>query len=207
VLIYKKTARNAAVILALFAAAGCSQETTGSPNPDGNTTPPPLSSSGQADSQVKAPSVATPLNVSKFAQDPCLSLTQTQVQGFQGSTPGSRADSDKGVGCFWNLGANGSASTTVSFIPKVTNGLTNTYQQNAAKFFEHGYFEPVEVEGYPAAYNEVVDQRSSGQCSLTVGVSDQSIFTVFIQGRAGTDGCKAALNVGKEVLHTIQGGQ
>jgi hypothetical protein len=95
----------------------------------------------------------------------------------------------------------------VSFIPSITNGLTNVYQQNAANFYKNGYFVPVEVDGYPAAYNEIVDLRSDGHCGLTIGYSDQSIFAVLVQGRTGTDGCKAALNVAKAVLHTVQGGQ
>lgn len=201
---YTKCASSAGIILTVLAVAGCSKNAPVSPSVVTSTQSPPSSTVSK---QVVAPQVKNPLDASKFIADPCLSLTQSQQQQFEGTKSGMRSDSDNGVGCFWNFGANGSAITSVSFIPKVTDGLTHTYQQNAANFFDHGYFVPVDVDGYPAAYNELIDRRSGGQCGLTVGVSDQSIFAVLIQGRPNTDGCKAAMNVAKAVLQTIRGGQ
>ena len=205
-LIRKKLSLAAATALAALALAGCSQTTIGNANP---TTVAPSSATVSAPSQssAKAPAVKTPLNASKFVRDPCLTLTQAQQQQFEGTKPGTRTDSDSGVGCAWNLGANGSTGTGVNFVPSVTNGLTHLYEQNSAGFFKSGYFQPTEVEGYPAAYNEVADNRTGGQCGLSVGISDNIFFDVLIQGRTGTDGCKAALNVAKAVLHTVQGGQ
>jgi hypothetical protein len=206
VLIRKKLCLAAATALAALALAGCSQTTIGSANPT-TVAPPSATVSAPSQSSAKAPAVKTPLNASKFVRDPCLTLTQAQQQQFEGTKPGTRTDSDSGVGCAWNLGANGSTGTGVNFVPSVTNGLTHLYEQNSAGFFKSGYFQPIEVEGYPAAYNEVADNRTGGQCGLSVGISDNTYFDVLIQGRTGTDGCKAALNVAKAVLHTVQGGQ
>jgi hypothetical protein len=205
VLIRKKLTFAAATALAALALAGCSQTTAGSANP---TTVAPSSATGSAPSQssAKAPAVKTPLDASKFVGDPCLTLTQAQQQQFEGTEPGTRTDSDSGVGCAWNFGANGSTGTGVNFVPKVTNGLTRLYEQNSAGFFKKGYFQPAEVEGYPAVYNEVADNRPS-QCGLSVGISDTTYFDVLIQGRTGTDGCKSALTVATAVLHTILGAQ
>jgi hypothetical protein len=206
VLIRKKLTLAAATALAALALAGCAQTTTGSANP---TTVTPSSATGSAPSQssAKAPAVKTPLNASKFIEDPCLTLTQAQQQQFEGTKAGRRVDSAFGVGCSWNLGANESTGTSVNFIPTVTNGLTHLYEQNSAGFFKSGYFQPVEVEGYPAVYNDGTDNRPGGKCGLSVGISDTTYFDVLIQGRTGTDGCKAAVNVAKAVLQTIQGGQ
>jgi hypothetical protein len=95
----------------------------------------------------------------------------------------------------------------VSFFPKIPNGLSHIYQLNAANIYKSGYFTPLEVNGYPAAYADLVDGRSQGNCGLKVGVSDQSYFDVLIQGRDTDDVCKAAENVAKAVLTTIQAGQ
>jgi hypothetical protein len=206
VLIRKKLSLAAATALAALALAGCSQITTGSANP---TTVAPSSTTGSAPSQssAKAPAVKTPLNASKFVGDPCLTLTQAQQQQFEGTKPGRRVDGAYGVGCAWNFAGNGSTGTSVGFVATVTNGLTHLYEQNSAGFFKSGYFQPIEVEGYPAAYNDVADNRTGGQCGLSVGISDTTYFDVLIQARTGTDGCKDALTVAKAVLHTIQGGQ
>ena len=149
----------------------------------------------------------TPLNAAKFIADPCLTLTQTQVQGFEGSWPGEPAGTSVGVGCLWHFGANKLTGASVSFLPEITDGLTRIYRQNAADFYKDGYFSPLEIMGYPATYNEVADNRAGGQCGLTVGISDQSVFSVLVQGPAKTDGCKAAVNIAKAALQTIQGSQ
>jgi hypothetical protein len=189
VLIRKKLCLAAATALAALALAGCSQTTIGSANP---TTVAPSSATVSAPSQssAKAPAVKTPLNASKFVGDPCLTLTQAQQQQFEGTKPGRRVDGAYGVGCAWNFGANASTGTSVGFVTTVTNGLTHLYEQNSAGFFKSGYFQPIDVEGYPAAYNEVADNRTGGQCGLSVGISDNIFFDVLIQGRTGTDGCR-----------------
>jgi hypothetical protein len=151
--------------------------------------------------------VKNPLNATKFIANPCLTLTQDQIQQFAGSTSGERKDSNDGVGCLWHLGDDKLTGASVSFIPTVTNGLTQIYQQNAANFFKEGYFSPLDIDGYPAAYNEVADNRTHGRCGLTIGFSDQSIFSVLIQGHPNTDGCKAAVNIAQAALQTIQGSQ
>jgi hypothetical protein len=208
VLIKAKPAQAAIVALALFAVTGCSQETTGIAGPaTGETTLTPPAPSSTVGDQAKAPTVKKPLDASKFIADPCLVLTQTQIQTLEGSKPGTRTDSQNGPGCQWNFTSDGSAVTGVNFVPAVTDGLSQIYQQNAAKFFKDGYFEPVEIEGYPAAYNSLVEDRASGNCGLAVGISDQILFGVLVQWRPGQEACKGALNVAKEVLHTIQGSQ
>jgi hypothetical protein len=95
----------------------------------------------------------------------------------------------------------------VAFYPGFQNGLGHFYEQNAANFFTKGYFEPLEIDGYPAAYHDIIDLRSKGNCSLAVGVSDKSTYNVLIQWQPGNDACKAAENVAKAVLTTIQKGQ
>jgi hypothetical protein len=156
---------------------------------------------------VKAPTVKHPLDDSKFVADPCATLNQSQLQYFGVSGEGRRSEDSNGVGCLWSFGATGKTSVGVSFVPQVKTGLSNTYQLNAAGVYKNGYFDPIEVDGYPAVYNFVGDLRPQGSCDLDVGISDQAFFGVHVLGQPGTDGCKAALSVAKAALQTIQGGQ
>jgi hypothetical protein len=208
VFIRSKRARVTAVALALLVLAGCSEETPGTAGPSvsGSTTDQPTSSTSKG-SQAEAPAVKNPLHATKFVANPCLAVSPDQLQQFKTSKLGERYDSGDGVACIWQLGTDGMTTGSVSFFPTITNGLTQVYKQNATNFFKDGYFSPLEVDGYPAAYNEVADNRDGGQCNLSVGISDQSIFSVLIQGQENTDGCKAALNLAKAALKTIQGGQ
>jgi hypothetical protein len=208
VFIHATRARATATVLAMLALAGCSKETSGSPGPSNvGSTASQLASSSPGGNLPRAPAVKNPLNAAKFISNPCLTVTQSQIQQFGSSEPGESTGSGVGAGCLWHLGQDGLTGVSVSFIPEITDGLTHIYKQNAANFFKDGYFSPLDISGYPAAYNEVADNRNGGQCGLTVGFSDQSIFSVLIQGHPNTDGCKAAVNITKAALQTIQGSQ
>jgi hypothetical protein len=59
-------------------------------------------------------------------------------------------------------------------------GLGEIYEQKDSQ----QYFEPVDIEGYPAVYASVLDQRESGGCTLWVGTSDDlavEITTSFLE--------------------------
>ncbi|WP_158880631.1 DUF3558 domain-containing protein [Amycolatopsis anabasis] len=200
--------------VALLVLASCSRENPGKANPSGSASP---SENGSASSQVvpgkddegrsKAPVVQSPLDGSKFIADPCLSLTQSQLQRFEVSQQGQRSEDQNGVGCRWRFGSEGATSAAVSYLPKVENGLSNLYALNDSGFWRDGYFEPTEVEGYPAVYNSVADQRAQGSCGMAVGINDRLMFSVLISDRPGRDVCKAAGNFATAVVQTIKGGQ
>lgn len=196
--------------LVVLTAAACSTQNNGKPSaaettPASNSTSDPGSSGSTP--AAAAPRVSRPLKVDKFTADPCLSLTATQLSDFSADPQGRRVETGNGIGCQWNAGADKLTGIGANFYPKITDGLSHIYQQNAAGFFKGGYFQPTTINGYPATFNNVSDNRKGGDCSLTVAVSDQSIFDALILGKAGTDACKAAANVAKAVLQTIQEGQ
>lgn len=189
----------AVVAVGLLALAGCTQQAPGTAN--GVSTPPSAASSSSASGAV-APAVKTPLSVSKFAADPCAALTQQQLAALGSTTPGNRNDLPPSVACHFELG--GGAGVGVTFYPTITTGLTWMYEKRAAG--DYGFFEPSEVDGFPAVQMDIADLRARGNCGMAVGVSNEAFFDVHIQGPAGRDACKAATNVAKAVLATIKGG-
>ncbi|WP_370944843.1 DUF3558 domain-containing protein [Amycolatopsis sp. cg5] len=208
-LMHRKQAFITIVLAASLTLSACSQKTPGDATPmpsppatSGNQQPP--STSG-GNSSAKAPNVSKPLDASKFVADPCLSLTATQLSSFNSTATGKRNDG-VGVACDWNLGSDRSVTAEVAYNAALTAGLSHIYAQNAANFFSDGYFKPTEISGYPAAFNNQIEDRPAGHCSISVGVTDQLFFTISISGRTGTDGCKASENVAKAVVQTIQGG-
>ena len=202
------TTAGAVAIVAL--AAACTSESPGTATPVGTSS----SSSATAPESTtlgggaEAPKVTHPLNAEKFVANPCSVLTQPQLTHFAVTGQGEQKTDSNGPRCQWTSGSAGSSTgITAFFTPAITNGLDNAYQLHKAGTYKDGYFDPLEVAGYPAVLNGLVDDRKEGHCTVTVGLSDQSIFSVAIQGQSGTDGCKAATNVAKAALQTIQGGQ
>ncbi|WP_370947191.1 DUF3558 domain-containing protein [Amycolatopsis sp. cg5] len=196
----------ALAVVGLLVLTGCTQQAPGTAS--GVLTPSSTAAGSPTPSgdEVKAPPVKkTPLDVAKFVADPCVSLTEQQLQGMGSTAPGSRNDLSPAVACHFKLG--GEATAGVGFLPTITSGLTQEYQKNATGWYKTGYFEPTEIEGYPAVQANIADQRADGNCGVLVGVSDQSYFSVYLQGPAGKDACKAATNVAKAVLETIKGSQ
>ncbi|MFI6026304.1 DUF3558 domain-containing protein [Amycolatopsis magusensis] len=154
--------------------------------------------------ETGVPKVKQPLDVSKYLADPCSSLTATQQAEFNVSS--SRInDHDFGVSCIWNVGS-GRTSPGVSYLTDVPNGLGNIYAQHDAGWLGEGYFEPTEVDGYPAVYAALVDFRAKGDCKLLVAVSDQVFFESSMVTPATNDACLGAKNVAEAILQTIKEG-
>lgn len=202
----------ATVLLATLAVTSCSPETNGTPNPTSAPASSTKASVGGPTSplsnEAKAPSVANPLKSDKFLANPCSMLTEPQLQEFQAQGPGKQEESDIGIRCTWDFGPNKAINGSAGFIPSITDGLSNAYGQNAAGWYKDGYFEPAEVDGYPAVYQSVSDQRSNGVCGMLLGISNQTVIQTLIQ-RVGTggDACKNVLNLTKAALKTIKEGQ
>ncbi|MFD8492376.1 DUF3558 family protein [Amycolatopsis sp. NPDC059657] len=205
----RKQALTATLLVATLALSACSDKTpgVGTPVPSGSAPSSPQQSSPgtSANNAAKAPPVTKPLNGSKFIEDPCLSLTQTQLAAFETTDPGKRNDG-AAKACDWKLGTSGDVVAEVSYNPSLTAGLSHLYAQNAAGFYSQGYFEATQLDGYPAVRLDAIDARADGDCALSVGISEQLFFTVRINGKTGTNGCKAAENVAKAALTTIREG-
>ncbi|OZM75085.1 hypothetical protein CFN78_02610 [Amycolatopsis antarctica] len=156
-----------------------------------------------------APKVATPLDPAKFLADPCAVLTPEQLQRFVITKP----PRPKGVsgsgnpGCQWTAGRDYEDATIgINFDQSTGDGLQRLYDLDASGQWKDGYFEPMELGGYPAAFVSIDDARPTGDCDLAVAITDQLVFVAGVIGRPGTDGCKAALNTAEAYLETIKAG-
>ncbi|WP_091287969.1 DUF3558 domain-containing protein [Amycolatopsis xylanica] len=203
--------QTAAALTALAMLTGCSAKEPGTasptPNQPGSSAASPNQPSTSNGTDLSgAPPVKTPLNAAKFYADPCLTLTQAQLQSFNVSSNPRRLDSDHGVGCAWNFGADGGVSAGVNF-PKPEKGLSLLYANKKDGTYRDGYFDETNVSGYPAIQYDSNDLRPDGDCTVAVGISDNLYLSVILQGPPGSDGCKRAMNVAKDVIATIQGGQ
>jgi len=118
----------------------------------------------------------------------------------------STATSSAGPTCAW---IKGGKSTAVGILTgnrdRGAGGLATIYHNKQTGHF--AFVEPApEVEGYPAVYADVQDQRSSGKCVMYVGIADDLTFTVKSGGyEGGQDSCDAAQKVSAAVVKTLKG--
>jgi len=98
--------------------------------------------------------------------------------------------------------------TSVAFLKGNKNGLADLYrQQNSDQRYK--FWEETTVDGYPAVFNGVVDNRSSGGCNLAVGVSDP--LAVLVQEQLGgqrrkENACDRAKQVAAALITTLKRG-
>jgi hypothetical protein len=204
--------RRLAVALAaspLVLTAACSSVQPGQASPA--TTPGTSAATGTGQSGAprehsKAPPVKKPLDASKYIAAPCSSLTDAQLKDIGNSGLARLSSDDNGPACNWHLGPSNDTFVGVGYFTSVKTGLSNLYALNDTGWWEHGYFEPTELDGYPAAYVSISDNRKDGACGIAVGIRDELMFSIDVKGRPGDDGCTAAKNVASLVLKNIRGG-
>lgn len=198
----------AAVTTALILASGCSDKQNGTatavPTTGGNTAPTREPGSTTPSAPGGAPKVTNPLDASKFLTQPCAVLSAAQLKTFNITTPGkSNTDSTTGPGCSWSnddlVGYN------IGFLTINKNGLSDIYR--AGKEFWEGYFEPTEVDGYPAVFHDLTDGRPTGSCQIAVGISDTLAFRAVEQSSSdrGPKACEGATAVAAAVIQTMKG--
>lgn len=182
--------------------AGCSAETSGTPAPTSAPSEPgaPSASGGVA------PDVRTPLQPGRYLQQPCALLTSDQVNqlGVADDNGGDDSRSDPaGAQCGWT-----EAGTGLGVVWESTNrgGLDDIYAQR--DYLE--YFEPTQVQGFPAVFASALDSRSTGDCVLHVGVNAQDVF--FVKFKAPDPplqdrSCQQARRAAGWVLDTLRKGR
>ncbi|MFB9301436.1 DUF3558 domain-containing protein [Kibdelosporangium philippinense] len=189
--------------------SGCTGTTPGTPDagPSVSSKPTgqPSSDPSSSANSHGAPRVTAPLDGTAFLAKPCSVLTTSQLQSL--SLPGSgTSDTDGQSGrsrCTW-YNRDAGAGTGFSFLSSNKNGLSDTYR-GRDRF--KGYFEPTEVDGYPAVFNDPSDFRAKGSCNITVGISDTLAFiTSWDEGRVGAKSCDQAKQVASMVIQTIRSG-
>lgn len=208
------TKTSAGIAVAVVLVAGCSDKQSGNATPATTTgggststeqTTPTTTSSGGA------PAVKDPIDASKFAPQPCTSLSATALKALNISKPGkpdttSAVAQGSGPSCVWNSDDQPVGRTYgVGFLTANKNGLSDTYRGGKKAF--PGYFEPTEVSGYPAVFNGLADDRSSGSCNVTVGISSSLAFRVGLQGArdVGAKGCDVVKEAAAAVIQTLKG--
>lgn len=193
----------AAVLLAGLSLSACSQSTTGTPLPESSAADSPTSTSSTA---LAAPKVSDPLDVSKFEKSPCGLLSDAQANQILTVTrhlvsPGA---TDSTI-CAWK--DEGGAELSLGLVGG-NGGLSTVYRQHTAQ--SPGYFVPIpSVEGYPALFASVADQRSKGSCTVLLGVRDDEVMVVnmdwVVQASGQGDPCQLAQKAAGLAVTTIKG--
>jgi uncharacterized protein DUF3558 len=155
-----------------------------------------------------APRVTKPLDGSPFFTKPCAVLTAEQLRAQNLPAMGT-SDTDGplarwvGPSCGWD---NVSAQDGIGFgfLSENLNGLSDTYR--ARDRFE-GYFEPTDVDGYPAVFNDPGDFRAKGSCNITVGISDTLAFITNVdEAYSGRKSCDRAKRNASLIVKNIATG-
>ncbi|MBB1157825.1 DUF3558 domain-containing protein [Amycolatopsis dendrobii] len=191
------TAAGAASILLVLTA--CSSPNGGQPAPASSN--PPASSSNAASDVPKVPN---PLDVAKYEQDPCSVLTQAQAAQAFNAVRNRKIAGNVAPVCTWNDSEN--SSLAIGLLPG-QGGLATVYKNRSST----GYFEPApSIDGYPAVFTNVLDNRSDGGCQVAVGVRADEAFTssviLFKQSPSYGDPCSVALKAAGAALATIKAG-
>lgn len=148
------------------------------------------------------PQVTQPLNVAKYEQNPCALLPQS-AEVFHAVRNRKIAGNVAPV-CTWNDSEN--SSLAIGPLPG-QGGLATVYRNRS----NIGYVEPApSIDGYPAVFTNVLDNRSDGGCQIAVGVRADEAFTssviLFKQSPSYNDPCAVALKAARTVAATLKTG-
>ncbi|MEU8413644.1 DUF3558 domain-containing protein [Amycolatopsis japonica] len=193
---------------ALAALSSCSTPTVdGSPTPtSGGPSSAPSSSTGLPPG---VPKVEHPIDVARFKQDPCATLTEPRVDELLGPrAEAERADGAAGPSCLWRI-----PSTSRPVVQVIVSdfGDSGTAKFYAGKGTNYKVLEPLEpINGYPVTAYGVIDRRGQGDCSVALGTSDTQtlgIASTLSEVNVGKkDPCAIAREAAIRVLATIRGG-
>ncbi|MFD4675200.1 DUF3558 domain-containing protein [Lentzea sp. NPDC058450] len=189
-----------AAALVLLAGCGTSGGTSGTPT----TASQPTSTSNSAG----APKISNPIDVKVAEGDPCGVVTAAQLQTFGlPGVAGSLNTTSAGAGCSWPGTFTDAEMSPGMIISPAGTGLESLY---AKKDSTYPVFEPLEVQGYPAAIAMVVDNRKKGKCELFVGVSEDRVIMFSLQSdeksKYFADPCAGATDFANLGMTTIKAG-
>lgn len=166
------------------------------------TSPRPSAPTGTS---LTAPPVPSPLDTSKFEQDPCSVLSQSQAAQVANLTSTRKSDGNVAPICTWTDPDHNSLD--IGFVPG-NGGLTTVYKSQDNK---SGYFKVApDVGGLPAAFFGPYDDRNEGGCQIGVGVKSDEVFTVGVIFRQSSpsysDPCAVSVKAAEAVVSTLKGG-
>ncbi|HEV3356749.1 MAG TPA: DUF3558 domain-containing protein [Pseudonocardiaceae bacterium] len=185
-------------IAALVTTAGCTNVSVGTP---AAAPPTGLKLNG-------APHVADPVDTAKFQDDPCSTVSATQLTALNIGTQTNVTFAVLGPSCQWgaDLDLDPSAFRAILTYRTSESGLSGIYAQR------HSYqvftvLPP--IEGYPAVLAEQTDQRPYGGCVITVGVADGVAIDVGLtvtSGQYATDPCTPDTQLATDVVTNLKTG-
>lgn len=199
----------AAMSVAAILLSACSGGGKGLPAGGASSSLPSLGSSSSAASSTgsssgAAPRVPAALPVNKLLGDPCGAISAQQAYQIGLNSTGAPHQFEVGPGCTWKSATSTLNSVAVIVASQGKNGLSDIY----AHRLENKYFVPTSVTGYPAVYADTSDNRSSGDCSLWVGVTDQLAVAVLPgigEGPNKSNPCPIAEKVAAAMIQHLQG--
>jgi uncharacterized protein DUF3558 len=197
-------------LVVALACTGCTERTGGA-----SRVAPPASSATSpattpAPATATAPRVPAPLDVSTFLDRPCSVLSADQLASLKLSPTGDPDTSSDiatiaGPGCYWQNGDQ-MLATKITLMTANKHGLADSYRGHEQG--DYPVWEPTTVAGYPAVFNDAVNLRATGSCSITVGVSDTMTILVGEEDSSdlGPRACDRAKQVAAMVVHTVKAG-
>lgn len=193
-------------------ATACTSKTGGAASPAPSTP----ASTGASTADPDVPKVTQPpLDAGKYAADTCAVLPQDLLASLKYTDPGKYQAKGNtpftaaGPSCSWTLKGEGIGLQVILGTGNRDNGaggLAGTYAAYREKKFVR-FLEPAPaVEGYPAVFADVQDERPMGTCGMVVGVADDLSFSVQAQGYQGQDdSCAVAAQAAAGVVKTLKG--
>ncbi|GAB3380077.1 DUF3558 domain-containing protein [Amycolatopsis echigonensis] len=184
--------------LVLLAVTACS--TPGTPVPAT-----PESSSAPTSTSRSVPKVSNPLDATKYEQNPCALLSQSQATEVINAVRNRQSQGLVAPICSWYDADNNRVG--LGLLPG-QGGLAGAYTNSDS---ESGYFEAApDVNGYPAVFAGTTDDRKRGGCQIAVGIKDDETFTSSVALRSASplynDPCSLAVKTAAAAITTIKAG-
>ncbi|MFD2417971.1 DUF3558 domain-containing protein [Amycolatopsis pigmentata] len=161
-------------------------------------------SAGSPGGNSGAPHVSAPLNVDRINANPCDALSADQIDRLGMVGPGRPSRDSIGTMCQWTSASYKTNTMSISLITANDLGLGNIYNKKS----EQAYFEPTTIDGYPAVYASQPDDRSTGDCVLAVGLTDQRMVLVQAQlgdGLNRSNPCPVNERTAKAMIEHLKG--
>ncbi|WP_254896600.1 DUF3558 domain-containing protein [Amycolatopsis sp. Hca4] len=202
--------------MSLVVSAGLATACT--PTTGGTASPAPSASASTGTPPVDpdVPKVTQPpLDAGKYVSDTCavipkdLLASMKYTEGGDYKPAGNTPLTAAGPSCSWKIEGEGIGLQVILGTgnrDQGTGGLAGTYAAYRQKRFVK-FLEPAPaVEGYPAVYADIQDERPMGTCALVVGIADDLSFSLQAQGYQGQDdSCAAAAKAAAGVVKTLKG--
>ena len=152
-----------------------------------------------------APHVANPLDTAKVRANPCGTVTAAQLDQLNIGTSGKPGNVG-GPTCDWGSDSDPTRSgATISYLTSAA-GLSTVYGQKST----YALFQALPpISGYPAVIAAQSDERSTGNCDVTVGVSDKLAMDVALTVNSGprkADPCAPAEALAADAISNIRTG-